>query len=512
MSVSNSAAAQLDQPVLVPLPRAKRKWISLRTKGLLAFAVLIGYAVVVSAYVLHQKDLALGYVTELQRVYKLGEVLRHANNAVFHTVIVVNNNIYSGRRGDGTETLSGLRGIDLGYKLVQANHGELMAVIPDSAPSLAALDETFARASVDPSQANLIDLAQRLNVMVTKLAEIAAHVREREAVLTQEYRVSSDSVVMTALVYGLLGLVLFGAVISLFFTRLTADLRALQARAVDIVKGYRGDPLPVGRYDEVGQLMQAVNHMAADLEEHEKQLAIERQKYHHHEKMAAIGSLAAGVAHEIGNPIAAISGLAQAMQEAHLSGECPHRTEACQPSMILSQTSRLAQICREVSDFATSRPAESELRDLNGLIRSTTSLMRYDKRVRRIALELDLDSQLPAVNCVGDQIIQVIMNLLINAADALENSGNGEPRITVRTSVMPYYVVIAVSDNGCGMDAQTLQHAVEAFFTTKPEGRGSGLGLALCQSIATSHHGRLEIDSEPGVGTEVRFLLPLAAE
>jgi len=119
---------------------------------------------------------------------------------------------------------------------------------------------------------------------------------------------------------------------------------------------------------------------------------------------------------------------------------------------------------------------------------------------------------LPAVNCVGDQIIQVIMNLLINAADALENSGNGEPRITVRTSVMPYYVVIAVSDNGCGMDAQTLQHAVEAFFTTKPEGRGSGLGLALCQSIATSHHGRLEIDSEPGVGTEVRFLLPLAAE
>jgi len=149
--------------------------------------------------------------------------------------------------------------MDLGYKLVQANHGELMAVIPDSAPSLAALDETFARASVDPSQANLIDLAQRLNVMVTKLAEIAAHVREREAVLTQEYRVSSDSVVMTALVYGLLGWFLFGAVISLFFTRLTADLRALQARAVDIVKGYRGDPLPVGRYDEVGQLMQAVN-------------------------------------------------------------------------------------------------------------------------------------------------------------------------------------------------------------------------------------------------------------
>lgn len=512
MTVSNSAAAQLGQPALALPAHIAPKWLSLRTKGLLAFAALIFYAAVVSAYVLHQKDEVLGYVTELQRVYKLGEVLRHANNAVFHTVIVVNDNIYSGRHADGAQGTSGLQGIDLGYKLVQANHGELMAVIPDSAPSLAALNDAFARASAEPTQANLIALAQKLNVMVTKLAEIASHVRDREKVLTQEYRVSSDSVVMTAVVFGLMGLVLFGAVISLFFTRLTADLRALQGRAVEIVKGYRGEPLPVSRRDEVGQLMQAVNHMAADLEEHEKQLAIERQKYHHHEKMAAIGSLAAGVAHEIGNPIAAISGLAQAMQEVHQRGECPHRHEACQPAMILSQTSRLAQICREVSDFTTSRPAEAELRDVNALIRSTTSLMRYDRRVRRLALELDLDSQLPAVNCVGDQVIQVIMNLVINAADALEKTAGATPGIKVKTWATATHVCIAVADNGCGMDLQTLQHATEAFFTTKAEGRGSGLGLALCKSIAESHHGALEIDSAVGVGTEVRFLLPLATE
>jgi signal transduction histidine kinase len=180
--------------------------------------------------------------------------------------------------------------------------------------------------------------------------------------------------------------------------------------------------------------------------------------------------------------------------------------------MILSQTARLAQICREVSDFTTSRPAETELRDVNALIRSTTSLMRYDKRVRRIALELDLDSQLPAVNCVGDQVIQVIMNLVINAADALEKTVGAAPRITVKTAATAKRVCIAVADNGCGMDAQTLQHATEAFFTTKSEGRGSGLGLALCKSIAESHNGALEIDSEVGVGTEVRFLLPLATE
>jgi len=509
MSGSESVVAQYQQPMQVDLSSASAKWMSLRTKGMLAFSALIVYYVGVSVFVLHQKDDALRYVNELQSAYKTGEVLRHVNNSIFHAVIMVNDSIY---KGNSDQASQGVRGIDLGYKLIQSNHDELVAALPDSASSLTALDQSFARASVDPSQPNLINLAQKLNLMVMKVGELSSQVREREAFLAQQYRLSSDSLMMTALVFGLLGLVLFGAIISLFFTRLTADLRALQARAVGIVKGYRGVPLAVSRRDEVGRLMEAVNHMAADLEEHEMQLAIERQKYFHHEKMAAIGALAAGVAHEIGNPIAAISGLAQSMQEAHHRGECPHRHEACQPGLVLTQIARLSQICREVSDFATSRPAERELRDLNSLIRSTTSLMRYDKRFRRIDLQLELDDQLPAVYCVGDQIIQVIMNLLVNAADALEGVTERTPQLKISTAVTSQHVCIKVTDNGSGMDDKTLHRAMEAFFTTKPEGRGTGLGLALCRSIADSHHGSLEIESKSGVGTQVRFLLPLVAD
>lgn len=506
---SNSAVAQLTRSLSTDFPSVSTKWMSLRTKGMLAFLALILYYLCVSIFVLHQKDDALRYVNELQSTYKMGEVLRHVNNSVFHAVIMVNDSIYKGKTDQASQ---GVRGIDLGYQQIQSNRDELVAALPDSASSLAALESSFSRASAEPTQANMIDLAQKLNLMVMKVGELSTQVREREAFLAQQYRLSSDSLMMTALVFGLLGLVLFGAIISLFFTRLTADLKALQNRAMEIVRGYRGEPLVVGRRDEVGSLMEAVNHMAADLEEHEKQLAIERQKYFHHEKMAAIGALAAGVAHEIGNPIAAISGLAQEMQEAHLRGECPHRLEACQPGLVLTQIARLSQICREVSDFATSRPAERELRDLNGLIRSTTSLMRYDKRFRRIDLQLHLDDQLPAVYCVGDQIIQVIMNLLVNAADALEGVTDPPPRITVTTSATPQHVCIRVTDNGTGMDDETVHHAMEAFFTTKAEGRGTGLGLALCKSIADSHNGSLEIESKRGVGTQVSILLPLATE
>lgn len=482
-----------------------RKWISLRTKGLLAFFALILYAAAVAGIVLHQKDQVLGQVVELQRILRQEELLRQVNIAVFHTVIVVNDSVYSSRGID-------FPSIDLDYKLVQAAHGELAAELPQLAPSLGALNVSFAWLIADPSRPNLLDFAHNLNQLVTRLAELTNGVRERETALTRQYRLTSDSVVMAGLVLGLLGLVLFGAIISLFFTRLVADLQALQARAVQIVKGYRGEPQPVTRLDELGQLMEAVNHMAADLEARERQLAMERQKYYHQEKMAAIGALAAGVAHEIGNPIAAISGVAEAIREAQKSGQCALPESSCHPDLILEQISRLAQITRDISNLAAPHPAEREPQDLNELVRTTGSLMRYDKRFKRIEVELELDDQLPAVYCVGDQITQVLMNLFLNAADALDHVEDRRAHIRVATGRRDGWACILVEDNGCGMDSATASRAAEAFFTTKAEGQGTGLGLALCRSIADGHGGALEIESRPGQGTAVRFLLPFTED
>lgn len=486
-------------------PRSSSRWLSLRTKGLLAFAAFIIYCVIVGAFVLHQKDAVLERVAELQRIYKLEELASELNSAVFHTLIAAEIVTQSG---------TDFRDIDRIYSQVEESYTELANEAPDKVPNKHVLEYSFLRAKQNPNRANMMFFGKALKEMAVQLTELTSQSQERESELTKEYQITSDSVVMTALVFGLLGLVLFGAIISLFFTRLTADLQTLQDRAIEIVKGYRGAPMPVFRHDEVGELMHAVNRMAAELEEHEKQHAIERQKYIHREKMAAVGSLAASVAHEIGNPISAISGIVQSIQDGHSNpGEAYSRELLLsQISLIQSQITRLTGIIREISNFATPRAAERELNDLNGLIRTTANLVSYDKRFRSIELKLNLDSQLPAIYCVGDQVIQVVMNLLINAADALNLAHSFSPRITVTTSMANDHACITVEDSGCGMDEETLKRATEAFFTTKDVGKGSGLGLALCKSVTDSHGGVMEIDSQPNVGTRVRILLPVSAE
>jgi len=126
-----------------------------------------------------------------------------------------------------------------------------------------------------------------------------------------------------------------------------------------------------------------------------------------------------------------------------------------------------------------------------------------------VNLRLNLDSQLPAIYGVADQLTQVIMNLLINAADALENTDGRAQEITLHTEVVDGNVRLTVTDNGCGMSQDTLSRVFEAFFTTKR--KGNGLGLSLCYSIITGHDGTIEIDSTPGKGTQVQVTLPLPA-
>jgi signal transduction histidine kinase len=131
--------------------------------------------------------------------------------------------------------------------------------------------------------------------------------------------------------------------------------------------------------------------------------------------------------------------------------------------------------------------------------------------MNRVSLRLELDNQLPAIYGVADQLTQVIMNLLINAADSLSSKEEGEREIILRSEILNDNVCLTVIDNGSGMDEETLNRAFEAFFTTK-KNKGTGLGLSLCYSIITGHGGTIEIDSALGEGTQVRVLLPLPTD
>ena len=317
-------------------------------------------------------------------------------------------------------------------------------------------------------------------------------------------------VLMAALAgFVLLGLVAFGSIVTLFFTRISWDVRTLRARALEIVDGYRGPDLPVTRNDEIGELMQSINQMQSELRNREVRLELSRREHFHQEKMAAIGQLAAGVAHEINNPVAAITGVAEAIAQVRDPKHCVHAGALCRPELILEHARRVAAITRQMADFSAPRSPEPRLIDLNGLVESTCAFVRYDRRYRSVALETDLDRGLPALVAVPDQVTQVLMNLLINAADALEGASGRRPAVQVITRENGEHVVITVRDNGCGMAAETLERAFDDYYTTKPQGRGTGLGLALCRRLVEARGGSVELESSLGEGTIARVRLPI---
>lgn len=248
----------------------------------------------------------------------------------------------------------------------------------------------------------------------------------------------------------------------------------------------------------------------------QEELEKTRQQYFHQEKMAAIGQLAAGILHEVGNPIAAIAGAAHELKSITVCGgrpseECPFDIAVARNiNVIDDQTTRLGRITREIADFASPRPRERELLDLNSLIRSTSRLLNYDRRFRNVDLTLNLNKDVPAIVGVADQLTQVFMNLLINALDACTGADkNGSGKIHLESELDGDRVHVLVRDNGCGMSEDTLTHVMEPFYTTKSVGKGTGLGLSLCDTIILAHGGVMHIESSEGEGTTVHVFLPI---
>jgi signal transduction histidine kinase len=327
-------------------------------------------------------------------------------------------------------------------------------------------------------QGKQADRDAKLLALAGDVPGTVAAAREKRQALSEHYRAQSQSATQTMVVLGALGLLLLGLAIALFFRRMVS----------------------------------AVNRMGDSLDQSARDLMLERQRYFHKDKMAAIGTLAAGIAHEIGNPIAAISGVAQEMLDRRASGMGDLNGESDgHPELILAQTKRLAAITREISMFAAPSTAESQLLDLNEIVRSTSRLIRYDKRLEPITLHLELDAHLPAIQGTADQLTQLIINLLINAMDALQSVSGRVPNILIQTGADSERAWMFVNDNGCGMTEQTLSHVFEAFFTTKVVGQGTGLGLSLCYAIVKAHEGTIDIKSTPGIGTQVQVCFPLDA-
>lgn len=479
--------------------------LNLRTKGIVAFLALAAYISGFGLIQAQQRQTLLRMAGELEQIYDEEDALDKASYAVAHVVLKLEDAFYSAPLGSST-----VESIALDVELIQAGLQGLQTYHVSFADDIARLDREMVSLRGQPSRSNMLALRETERDLNQRLDKRTRQARARRAALWTAYRATHDTITVIAVSMGLLGAVVFGAVITLFLTRLTWDLRKLSVRALEIVTGYRGIPLDVTRHDEVGNLMEAVNQMQMELRHREQQLEISREQRFHQEKMAAIGSLAAAVAHEINNPIASIAGIAHSMCDPRvLSGPDAGDASRRLGELILEQTRRIGIISNQIAELTTAHPLEPELLDLNVLVQNTCSFIRYDRRMRNVGLELDLDRNIRAVKAIADHVTQVLINLLINAADAVDGLAGRRPEIRVQTCAAESEVRMLVSDNGHGMDQTVLARAFEEGYTTKPAEKGRGLGLFLCKALIEAGGGRIELESAPGVGTTALVTLPL---
>lgn len=221
------------------------------------------------------------------------------------------------------------------------------------------------------------------------------------------------------------------------------------------------------------------------------------------DKLAAMGQLVSGVAHEINNPAAIISGFAQTLM---LDDLRPEQREIV--AMVRDEAMRIGQITTNLLAFARMSGPERSLVDVNELVRRTHTLRAYHLNTLNVSVQLELDGQDPRVWANVSELQQMLLNLLINAEQALEGH-DGPRRITLRTRADESEVRIECRDSGPGIPADIRTRIFDPFFTTKPEGIGTGLGLSICYGIVKGHGGRIWAESDVGTGASFVVALPL---
>jgi two-component system NtrC family sensor kinase len=227
------------------------------------------------------------------------------------------------------------------------------------------------------------------------------------------------------------------------------------------------------------------------------------------EKLAALGQLAAGVMHEINNPLATILACAEALAPQYTTVP-PAQAQPIKEylKIIDTEVQRCRRIIDGLLDFARTKAGETRAVDVNAVVEQTLFLLKYHERFKRLIVRRELGQNLPQLRADPERLIQSFMALMLNAMDAMNSRGV----LTVRTGFNPARrdeLRVDFEDTGAGIKPDDLTKIFEPFFTTKPQGRGTGLGLSICYGIITDHRGRIEVESQVGVGSTFKVYLPL---
>ena len=301
--------------------------------------------------------------------------------------------------------------------------------------------------------------------------------------------------------------------------RMSGPIHSVSEAARHVAQGDYSQRVPVASADEVGQLASSFNTMTAELarvhqelrdwaatlerkvEERTAQLTAMQAQLVQSAKMAAIGKLAAGVAHEINNPLTGILTNSSLM----LEDVAPDDTRREDLQTIVSETLRCRKIVKGLLDFARQSQPQKTALSLNQVVEDILGLMRNQASFRNIEVRLALDPALPPLLADGDQLRQVVLNIVLNAADAMPTGG--VLSIASRLDASGRRVELSIADTGSGIPDEVRDRLFEPFLTTKKT--GTGLGLSIAYGIVERHRGDIRVDSATGRGTTFLITLPL---
>jgi two-component system NtrC family sensor kinase len=313
---------------------------------------------------------------------------------------------------------------------------------------------------------------------------------------------------MRLLVFAVIAITAISLIIYLLVKSLVLKpVRQIVAATHHVAQGDLNYTIGLDKNDEIGELAKSFNEMTRQLSETQRQL-------YQSEKLASIGRLAAGVAHEINNPLTGVLTYSSFL----LKRADPQAENKEDLEVIVRETKRCREIVKGLLDFGRQSPPEKRQVSINDVINHAVRIVQNQFAIQHIQLSTDLDPRLPSTQADVNQIQQVLINLLMNASDAIGEKGG---TVTVTTGVADRtaggaddgtldrdYIRIRVSDDGCGIPAVNLSKVFEPFFSTKGQ-KGTGLGLAVVWGIIEKHNGRITVESTVGKGTAFTILLPV---
>ncbi len=329
--------------------------------------------------------------------------------------------------------------------------------------------------------------------------------------------------------------ILLIALFIIFFTRNFVDIpirkliegtRAVSAMQLD-------KPIDVKASQELSELARSFNTMRERLkqsidendqftqsletkvEQRTAQLKAAHQKLLQSDRLASLGQLSASVAHEINNPLSGMLNLSMLMQRILKDDGIPAtRIEEFRRylSQVVNETSRVGHIVSDLLAFSRRSKPLSGYADLNRIVHATLSLVSHKLKLMNVEIDLHLENDLPKFRGDASQMQQVVINFVMNGAEATSSKGHGKVTITTTSSKKDNTIVLEVKDSGDGIPQENLSKIFDPFFTTKGEGKGVGLGLAVVYGIVEAHRGEIEVRSTPGEGTTFTVTLPLSNE